>query len=265
MWHLKDKHYFIFGISNKKSVAYVTAKTLETLGAQLSFSVQNNTQLEFVKKEFPNSATFLLDVGRDESLNDFKNLVSSMKPLDGMLHSIAFANFQNPVPFHETSWKNFSEATRISAFSLVELANILKPVLKPQSSVVTVSISNTRATAYGYLGPVKAMLNSLVDFLAKSFSKEFNETQNGQVRFNAVAAGPLKTSSSAGIPHYIENYLFAEALTLRKKNLETQEVANTIIFLLSPYSSGINAQMITIDAGMGANYFDESVVNKFSK
>jgi enoyl-[acyl-carrier protein] reductase I len=80
-----------------------------------------------------------------------------------------------------------------------------------------------------------------------------------------VGAGPLKTSASAGIPDYIDNYLFAEELTLRKSSLETQEVANTVAFLLSPRSSGINAATLTVDAGMSCNYFDQNIVKTFSQ
>jgi enoyl-[acyl-carrier protein] reductase I len=259
MFKLSDKHFFITGIANKKSVAYACAKLLQEGGAQLSFSVQTETQKIFVETEFPNTLIYMLDVGNDQSLKAFAEATSNLPAIDGLLHCLAYANFQNPAPFHETSWENFQEASRISAFSLVELARLLKNKFQPHASVVTVSISNTRATAYGYLGPIKAMLNSLVDYLAKSFSPF------SQIRFNAVAAGPLKTSASAGIPNYIDHYLYSEALTLRKKNLSTQEVANTIMFLLSPLSSGINAQIITVDAGMGANYFDEDVVKKFSQ
>ena len=263
MIDLKNKHFFITGISNKKSVAYATAKGLKEWGSKLSFSVQNENQKNFVEKEFPNEKLFLLDVGSTGSVENFSKQIITLPKIDGLLHSLAYANFQNPVPFHETSWENFQEATRISAFSLVEVARIFKDHFQPNASVVTVSISNTRATAYGYLGPIKSMLNSLVDYLAKSFS--LMNVEGSKVRFNAVAAGPLKTSASAGIPNYIEHYLYSEALTLRKKNLTTEEVSNTITFLLSSMSSGINAQVLTVDAGMGANYFDEDVVKKFSK
>ena len=116
------------------------------------------------------------------------------------------------------------------------------------------SSTRTAATNYGYMAPVKAALDSSVVFLAKSFS-EFSH-----VRFNSVNAGLLKTSASAGIPGYIDSYLFAEKLTLRKRNLETPEVARLAAFLLSPASSGINAHNIVIDAGMGVNAFEESVI-----
>ena len=80
------------------------------------------------------------------------------------------------------------------------------------------------------------------------------------MRFNTVNAGPLKTSASAGIPGYLESYLYAEKLTFRKQNLTTQEVANTAVFLLSSASSGINGQGIVVNAGMDRNYFDKEVV-----
>ena len=78
--------------------------------------------------------------------------------------------------------------------------------------------------------------------------------------FNTVNAGPLKTSASAGIPGYLESYLYAEKLTFRKENVQTGEVANTAVFLLSDASSGINGQGIVVNAGMDRNYFDSEVV-----
>ena len=104
------------------------------------------------------------------------------------------------------------------------------------------------------MAPIKASLEATVRYLAKSFSN-FSE-----VRFNSVNAGPLKTSASAGIPGYLINYLYAEKLTFRKKSLQTKEVSDLSLFLLSERSSGINGQGIVIDAGMGFNYFDQEVV-----
>jgi enoyl-[acyl-carrier protein] reductase I len=75
-----------------------------------------------------------------------------------------------------------------------------------------------------------------------------------------VAPGLLKTSASAGIPGYVDSYLFAESATLRKKSLSTQEAANLAVFLLSERASGITAQTIVIDAGMSVNYFDRNIV-----
>ena len=259
--NINDKTYLISGVANKKSVASYVAMELIQNGAKCLFSVQHASQIETVKKLFPNSYVFVCDV---ENKDHLKNLAKEMSQfttqIDGYVHSLAFANFSEGVqPFIETKREDFLQAAQISCFSLVEVASALKKYFSPDASIVTISISNTKATSYGYLGPIKAMLDATVPFLAKSFS-EFSK-----IRVNAVGAGPLKTSASAGIPDYIDNYLFSEELTLRKSSLETQEVANTVCFLLSPKSSGINASTIIVDAGMSSNYFDQKIVKTYSK
>ncbi len=134
----------------------------------------------------------------------------------------------------------------------------MKDLLDPDASVVTISISTTRMASenYGFMAPVKAALDSSIAFLAKSFSRF------SRVRFNAVCPGLLKTSASAGIPGYVDSYLYAEQATLRKEALKTEEVANAVAFLLSPRSSGINAQQIVLDAGMSVNYFDRELIQR---
>ena len=175
------------------------------------------------------------------------------------MHSLAYADYSfGRRPFHEVPRAAFLQAVDISCYSLIAVSNAFRDRLdRDQGSVVTVSISTTRMAAenYGYMAPVKAALDSTVCFLAKSFS-DFS-----RVRFNAVCPGLLKTSASAGIPGYADSYLFAERATLRKAAVGTQEVAATIAFLLSPRSSGINAQGLVIDAGMGINFFDSQIVS----
>ncbi|MBT3235831.1 MAG: SDR family oxidoreductase [Bdellovibrionales bacterium] len=258
---LEGKCFLVTGVANKKSVAYFVAKSLLQEGASIILTVQNEDNLAKARRLFrEETQIYLLDVEQDDSFTDLKErLKQDEVTLDGMLHSIAFANFSlPPKPFHGTPVEDFLQATNISAFSLVRLADALKELWTKEASIVTISISNTKATSYGYLGPVKAMLDSVVCYLAKSFSSF------SQVRFNAVCAGPLKTSASAGIPGYVNNYLFAEALTMHKRALTTQEVANTATFLLSSASSGINAANVVVDLGMSSNYFDQEVVERFS-
>jgi enoyl-[acyl-carrier protein] reductase I len=259
--NLENKTFLITGVANKKSVAYFVAKTLREQGAKLLLTVQNEVNFEKAKKLFPDSPVFICDVENEDHIKSLaKEVKETSANIDGMVHSIAFANFsEGPKPFHETLLKDFQQASQISCFSLVQLSNALKDLFNENSSVVTISISSTKATSYGYLGPIKAMLDSTVCYLAKSFS-EFTNT-----RFNAVGAGPLKTSASAGIPNYIENYVYAENLTLRKKSLQTQEVANTVSFLLSERASGINGTNLLVDAGMSCNYFDQDIVNHYAK
>ncbi len=256
---LAGKNILIVGVANRKSVAWHTAKVLKDAGANLLFSVRSDARAESVKKLFPDSPVFVCDVEHQDQIDSLKQSVAgSVDVLHGLVHSVAFADYSEGwLPFHQTPRAAFLQAINISCYSLMALSEAFRSVLDPETgSVVTISISTTRMAAenYGYMAPVKAALDSSLCFLAKSFSKF------SKVRFNAVCPGLLKTSASAGIPGYVDSYLFAEKATLRKAAVQTEEVASTVAFLLSPRSSGINAQGIVIDAGMGTNYFDDALV-----
>ncbi len=253
---LEGKRFLVIGLSNRKSVAWSIGQTLESNGAHVIYSVRNEERRASLAKLLGERPCVTCDVEDEGAAAQLTESLTGQGPLDGFVHSIAFANYsQGFVPFHETERKDFLQAMQISAFSLVELARALKPLLKPSASVVSIGISSyVTAASYGYMSPIKSALEGCTRFLAKAFSKDT------EIRFNTVNAGPLKTKSSAGIPGYLENYLFAEKLTMRKRALETQEVANMAVFLLSPASSGINAQGIVVNAGMDWNYFDEEVV-----
>jgi enoyl-[acyl-carrier protein] reductase I len=257
---IADKTFLVFGVANKKSVAFSVGEVLSEAGANVVYSVQSAEAKESVSKILPDADIFVCDVEREQEVDELADgIARKYGKLDGIVHSIAFANYEEGLkPFHETKKKNFLQAVDISCYSLIAIANAFKELLDANASVVTISISTTKMAAepYGFMAPVKAALDSTVCFLAKSFSS-FSKT-----RFNSVNAGLLKTSASAGIPGYLDYYMFAEELTLRKKALSTKEVANAVAFLLSPRSSGINAQGIIVDAGMSINYFDKDIIKK---
>jgi enoyl-[acyl-carrier protein] reductase I len=256
---LTGKTFLVFGVANRKSVAWAIAKSLEEQGATVLYSVRSEARRKSLETQLAGKTVFVCDVEPEGAVDGLAKAVAAAghAPLHGIVHSIAFANYAEGFKaFHETKRADFLQATAVSAFSLVEIARAFKPLLAPNASVVTIGISSLLVTPdnYGYMGPIKAALESMVRFLAKSFSADT------AVRFNAIGAGPLKTSASAGIPGYIESYLYAEKLTCRKKNLETQEVANTALFLLSDRSSGLNGTTLIVDAGLGSNYFDQEII-----
>ncbi|MFL2916374.1 MAG: enoyl-ACP reductase [Nitrospinia bacterium] len=256
--NLENKNFLVTGVANKKSVAWYIAKTLEEEGANVIYSVRSEDRKKSLEKLLRDKTVFVCDVEKEEQVEHLKVQVARhCKVLQGLVHSIAFANYSEGLkPFHETPKKDFLQSIDISCFSLIHLANVFKDLFDQKASVVTVSISNTRMAAenYGYMAPAKAALDSALCFLAKSFSTF------SRIRFNSVNPGLLKTSASAGIPRYIDSYLHAEKATLRKKALSTQEVANAALFLLSERASGINAQGLVLDAGMSINYFDENLI-----
>ncbi len=255
---LDGKRILVMGVANKKSVAWHVSRVLVEAGAEVVYAVRNEARREQVQQLVGNAAVFVCDVEFEDQIDLLaRGLCERYDRLDGFLHSIAFADYAGePRPFHETGKHEFLRALDISCFSLVAVSNALKNLLAKDASVVTISISTTRMASenYGYMAPIKAALDSSLAFLAKSFSRF------SQVRFNAVAPGLLKTSASAGIPGYVESYLYAEQATLRKKAVQTAEAANVAAFLLSPRSSGINAQRIVVDAGMSTNYFDSTLI-----
>lgn len=258
---LAGKTILVFGVANRKSVAYHIGQLLRDAGATVVYIVRSEARRQSVAKLLGEGAdVFVCDVEHQDQIDRVAQQVIAGHPrVDGLVHSIAFADYgEGAKPFHETSRQAFLRAVDISCYSLVALSNAFREALTPQASVVAISISTTRMAAenYGYMAPVKAALDSSLVFLAKSFS------QFSQVRFNAVAPGLLKTSASAGIPGYVDSYLYAEQVTLRKQAIQTAEVANVAAFLLSPRSSAINAQNLVVDAGMSVNYFDRDLVRR---
>jgi enoyl-[acyl-carrier protein] reductase I len=262
---MAGKRYVVFGVANKKSIAAAIAATLREQGAEVILVVRSEKRKETATALFPGSPVFLCDVEDEQQIVRVRDEVARQigaaggGRIDGLVHSIAYANYSSGIrPFHETSRRDFLQAVDISCFSLISIANHFKELLDKDGSVVTISISTTRMAAinYGYMAPIKAALDSSLCFLAKSFA-DFS-----RIRFNAVAPSLLKTSASAGIPGYIDSFLFAEKAMLRKRALTTGEAADTAVFLLSPRSSGITCQTIIVDGGMSVNYFDRDIVAK---
>ena len=257
---LTGKSILIFGVANRKSVAWHIGRVLTEAGAKCVFVVQDENVRQNVSKLLGHQEIYVCDVEHQEQIARLHDeLMQTGTRFDGMVHSLAFADYSEGVrPFHETSRKAFLQAVDVSCYSLVALSNALKDLLTPDASVVTISISTTQmaSESYGYMAPIKAALDSSLIFLAKSFSRF------SQIRFNAVAPGLLKTSASAGIPGYVDAYLYAEQVIPRKRAVQTEEVAHAAAFLLSPRSSGINAQRLVVDAGMAINYFDRELIER---
>ncbi len=235
---LNGKAVLVLGAANRKSVAWHVDRVLRDAGAIVLHSVRSEQRRESLRKLLGDDAPiFVCDVERQEEIDRLRSEVGEWlgseiggrkaevgeprsevgdtaptgpcsSSLHGIVHSIAFADYSAGwLPFHETPRAAFLQAVDVSCFSLVAVANAFKDLLDKQTgSVVTISISTTRMAAenYGYMAPVKAALDSAVCFLAKSFA------EIGHVRFNAVGPGLLKSSASAGIPGYVESYLFAE-------------------------------------------------------
>ena len=258
---LAQKNLVVAGVANRRSVATAVASLLKDAGANLLYLFKNKELIEKNKTFVGAAPALVCDVEREDDLAALPGRIAEHFPrIDGLGHSLAFATYSEGLrPFHAIPRQDFLQAVDISCYSLVRLCHYLQGLFAPDASIVTMSISSTRmaSESYGYMGPVKAALDSSVVFLAKSLAAKVSP----DIRVNAVGASPLKTSAAAGIPGYVDSYLYAEKATLRHRALTTEEAANVVAFLLSPRASGITAQTIVTDAGMSCNYFDDKLIH----
>ncbi len=255
---LSGKTVLVFGVANRKSVAYHIGRTLSECGAEVVYVVRSPERKDSLTKLLGEAPVYVCDVEHEDQIARLRGeIAENHDVLHGMVHSIALAEYEGGAkPFHETPKAAFLRSVDVSCYSLLALSDAFKEMFDRDAAVVTISISTTRmaSESYGYMAPIKAALDSSLAFLAKSFSRF------SRVRFNAVGASLLKTSASAGIPGYVDAYLYAEQVIPRKEALRTEEAAQVAAFLISPRSSGINAQNIIVDAGMSINYFDRDIV-----
>ena len=172
--NLENKNILVTGVANKKSVAFHIGKILQEEGANVLYSVRSEERKKSVEKLLKPARIYVCDVEREEEIKNLQKEVSSgIDSLHGLVHSVAFANYEGGLkPFHETSKNDFLQSVDITCYSLIRISDAFKDMFDPEASVVTVSISTTRMAAenYGYMAPAKAALDSSLCFLAKSFS-----------------------------------------------------------------------------------------------
>ncbi len=215
---LSGKRIVIFGVANKKSVAYAIARSILECGGEPIFVVRSEKRREELKNLLEGHEIFVCDVQEQTAIDSVARAIGErFGTVDGLVHSIAFADYSDGIrPFHETTRRQFLQSIDVSCYSLIAIAKAFQEILVRDASVVTISISTTRmaSESYGFMAPVKAALDSSIVFLAKSFSRFSN------IRFNAVGAGLLKTSASAGIPGYVDAYFVCRASHLARQRID---------------------------------------------
>ena len=171
---LAGKSILIFGVANRKSVAWHIGRLLGRGRGHVRVRRAKRRRPEQRGKAVPDERIYVCDVQHEDQIVRLRGgTCPTRRAFQGMVHSLAFADFSGgPKPFHETPKRAFLQAVDISCFSLVALSNAMKDLLDPDASVVTISISTTRmaSESYGYMAPIKAALDSSLAFLAKSFS-----------------------------------------------------------------------------------------------
>jgi enoyl-[acyl-carrier protein] reductase I len=248
---MSGKNVVIFGVANKRSIAWGIAQALHREGARLALNYQNERMEESVRKlatELPGD-TFMApcDVTVAGDIDRFfGKLAKDFGPLDGLVHSIAFAKREElGGNFADTSWEGYSLAQQVSAWSLIGLVKGALPLMEGrEAGVVCLSYYGAEKVVQNYnvMGVAKAALESSTRYLA-------NDVGPRGVRVNAISAGPIKTVSAMGVADFgslLDN--MAQKAPLRR-NVDQGDVGNTAAFLLSNLARGITGQTIYVDAG----------------
>lgn len=261
MAFLQGKKILITGLLSNRSIAYGIAKACHREGAELAFTYVGERFKDRIvdfAKEFNSELVFDCDVSSDAQITAvFTDLAQHWDRLDGLVHAIGFAPREAIAGdfLDGLSREAFKIAHDISAYSFPALAKAALPLLRPGSSVLTLTyLGAVRAIPYyNTMGLAKASLEASVRYLAESLG------QKG-IRANGISAGPIKTLAASGIKDFGKLLGFAASHAPLRRNITIEEVGNTAAFMLSDLASGITGEITYVDGGfshvMGLNAED---------
>lgn len=246
---LAGKKAVIFGVANDHSIAWSIAEAFHHEGAELAFTFVGDNLEKRVRPLAQSLGADLVlpcDVARDEDLaGTFDALRSAWGQVDIIVHAVAFAlRDELKGRFLQTSREGFRIALDVSAYSLVAMARAAESLLRPGSSLLTLSYFGAEKVLpnYNVMGVAKAALEACVRYLA------FDLGPQG-VRVNAISAGPVRTLSSAGITGFKDMlHHHAERAPLRR-NVGVEEVARSAVYLSSDLASAVTGEVVHVDGG----------------
>ncbi|CAM2067315.1 Enoyl-[acyl-carrier-protein] reductase [NADH] [Sulfidibacter corallicola] len=247
---LKDKKILILGLANHRSIAYGIAKACHQQGAKLALTYLNERFEKSVKKlaaDFDEPLLLPCDVTKDDQIPTlFDRIREEWGTLDGLVHSIAFANQEDlKGAFHDTSRDGFLLAQDISAYSLTALSKYAKPLMEENGgSIICMSYLGGERVVHNYnvMGVAKASLEMSARYLASSLG-EFG------IRVNVVSPGPIKTLAASGIAGFRGILEEVRQRTPLQRNVTQEEVGDVSAFLLSDFSRAVTGETIHVDCG----------------
>jgi len=246
---LENKVGMIFGVANKRSIAWACATACAEHGAKMAFTYQGERLKENVEKlagELEDSLIVPCDVTNQAEVDAaFKAVEEKYGRLDFLVHSIAFAPREAlEGEFITTTREAFLTALEISAFSLTQVSLAAAPLMKDGGSIVTMSYYGAEKVVMNYnvMGVAKAALESSMRYLAADLGKN-------NIRVNAISAGPINTLSARGVKNMGTLLNYVGEKSPLKRNVTAAEVGNTALFLVSDLSSGITGETIYVDCG----------------
>jgi enoyl-[acyl-carrier protein] reductase I len=243
----------VFGVANKRSIAWAIAKAWHKAGARLIFNYQGERLKENVRElvsEFGSDvALYPCDVAKDDEIDGFFAKVREhTHKLDLLLHSVAYAPKEClEGDFLSTTREAFRTAHDISAYSLVALAQRAAPLMTDGGSIVAMTYYGSVKVVphYNVMGVAKASLEASTRYLAYDLGPK-------KIRVNCISAGPVQTLAARGISGFSLMLKHYEEHAPLKRSCHPDELGHTGVFLASPGAAAITGQVIYVDGGYEA-------------
>ncbi len=239
----------VFGVANKRSIAWAIAQKLQAAGARLAITYQNERLEQEARdliQSLPGAEAFMCDVTKDDEIvRLFDQLKTRYGKLHTLVHSVAYAPAEElKGDFINTSREGFRVAHDISVYSLIAVARAALPLMEDGGSIITLTYYGAEKVVphYNVMGVAKAALEATVRYLA-------NDLGAKKIRVNAISAGPIKTLAARGISGLGDMLKSHAERAPLKRNVDPLEVGETAAFLASDGGSGITGEIIYVDCG----------------
>jgi len=254
MSSLSGKSGLIVGVANKRSIAWAIAQAAQAAGARLAVTYQGERLGENVRElavGLSDPLLLPLDVADDAQIASvFEAIDSSFGGLDFVVHGAAFAPREElSNPFVQTSRDGFRTALDISAYSLIALSRSALPLMERRGggSILTLTYLGSERVFQNYnvMGVAKAALESTVRYLAADLGPK-------NIRVNAISAGPIKTLAASGVSGFSSILQIYRDRAPLRRTVDTAEVADAAMFLLSDAGRAVTAEVLMVDGGYHA-------------
>ncbi len=249
MINLAGKTAVVFGLANKRSIAWGIAQKLHAAGATLAICYQNERmklEAEDLIKDLPGASGFQCDVSNDEEIDAlFARLKDQYTKLDVVVHAVAYAPaVELRGEFINTSREGFRVALDVSVYSLIAVTRGAAPLMTDGGSVMTMTYYAAEKVVpnYNVMAVAKAGLESTMRYLAWNLGPK-------NIRVNAISAGPIKTLAARGIGDLSEMMRTHADRAPLHRNVDQLEVGGTALFLASDLASAITGETIYVDCG----------------
>ncbi len=249
MLTMQGRNAVVFGVANKRSIAWAIAHRLSEAGARLAITYQNERlkrEAHDLITELPGAEAFQCDVSQDAEIEKlYGELKQRYERLDVLVHSVAYALAEDlKGDFLNTSREGFRVAHDISVYSLIAVSRAAAPLMANGGSIMTLSYFGAEKVmpSYNVMGVAKAALEATVRYLAYSLGPH-------KIRVNAISAGPIKTLAARGIAGFSEMHKAHSDRSPLKRNVDVKEVGDAGLFLASDLSTAITGETLYVDCG----------------